>query len=116
MPFKNPSQRLRDIVDNIDAIEMFTTGMDLEAFASDRKTVYAVVRALGIVSEASTSAGPVERCPREYRHKSDQSIESVDAQAIGRGNGRIHRVTMRLWAASICCPVAVAVAWKCIVC
>ena len=31
MPFKNPSQRLRDIVDNIDAIEMFTTGMELEA-------------------------------------------------------------------------------------
>ena len=53
MPSKNPAQRLRDIVDNIDAIEVFTAGMELEAFAADRKTVYAVVRALEIVSEAS---------------------------------------------------------------
>ena len=53
MPSKNPAQRIRDIVDNIDAIEVFTAGMEFEAFAADRKTVYAVVRALEIVSEAS---------------------------------------------------------------
>jgi len=39
MPSKNPAQRLRDIVDNIDGIEMFTVGMELEAFAADRKTL-----------------------------------------------------------------------------
>ena len=50
---KNPAQRLCDIVDNIDAIEVFTAGMDFDAFAADRKTSYAVIRALEIVSEAS---------------------------------------------------------------
>jgi uncharacterized protein with HEPN domain len=49
---KKPAQRLRDIVENIDAVEVFTAKMDRAAFAADRKTVYAVVRALEIVSEA----------------------------------------------------------------
>jgi uncharacterized protein with HEPN domain len=53
MPSKNPAQRLRDIIDNIDAIEAFTAQLDFAAFRIDRKTVYAVVRALEIVSEAS---------------------------------------------------------------
>lgn len=52
MSSKNPSQRLRDIVDNIDAIEVFTAKMDLATLTADRKTLYAVVRALEIVSEA----------------------------------------------------------------
>lgn len=46
MPSKDPAQRLRDILENIDAIAVFTAGMDLAAFTADRKTVYAVVRAL----------------------------------------------------------------------
>ena len=53
MPSKNPAQRPRDIIDNIDAIEAFTAQLDFPAFRMDRKTVYAVVRALEIVSEAS---------------------------------------------------------------
>jgi uncharacterized protein with HEPN domain len=40
MPSRNPAQRLRDIVDNIDAIEAFTARSDQEAFARDQKTVY----------------------------------------------------------------------------
>jgi uncharacterized protein with HEPN domain len=39
MPSKNPAQRLRDIMDYIDAIEVFTATMDLPRFAADRKTV-----------------------------------------------------------------------------
>ena len=58
MPSKSAAQRLRDIVDNIDAIELFTTGMDVVVFAADRKTLYAVVRALEIVSEASRRLPP----------------------------------------------------------
>ncbi len=58
MPSKSPAQRLRDIVDNVDAIEAFTTGMDVAVFAADRKTLYAVVRALEIVSEASRWRSP----------------------------------------------------------
>ena len=37
----------------MDAIGAFTGGLDLQAFRADRKTVYAVVRALEIISEAS---------------------------------------------------------------
>jgi uncharacterized protein with HEPN domain len=53
MPSKNPAQRLADIIDNIDAVQGFTAGLDFPAFRADRKAVYAVVRALEIVSEAS---------------------------------------------------------------
>jgi uncharacterized protein with HEPN domain len=53
MPSKNPGQRLCDIIDNIDAIKAFTEQMDFEGFAANRKTMYAVVRALEIISEAS---------------------------------------------------------------
>ncbi len=61
MPSKKPAQRLRDILENIDAILLFASGMDYAAFAGDRKTVYAVIRALEIVSEAS------RRLPEELK-------------------------------------------------
>ena len=80
MPSKNPAQRLRDIVDNIDAIEMFTAGFDLAAFTADRKTVYAVVRALEIVSEAS------RRLPAEFRDR----LPEIDWPAIAAA-GNVHR-------------------------
>jgi uncharacterized protein with HEPN domain len=63
MPSKNPAQRLRDIVDNIDAIAEFTAKIDFAAFVADRKTVYAVVRALEIVSPA------LRRLPAEIRDR-----------------------------------------------
>ena len=53
MPSKNPAQRLSDIKDNVDAIAAFTAELDFQAFRVERKTVYAVVRALEIISEAS---------------------------------------------------------------
>jgi uncharacterized protein with HEPN domain len=53
MRFKNPGQRLRDIVENIDAIQVFTAGITFQDFVLDRKTVYAATRALEIISEAS---------------------------------------------------------------
>lgn len=46
MPSKSPAQRLKDIVDNIDAIAAFSVEVDFTSFRNDRKTVYAVVRAL----------------------------------------------------------------------
>ncbi len=63
MSSKNPAQRLRDILENIEAIEGFTTGMALEDFVRDRKTVYAVTRALEIISEAS------RRLPEQLRSR-----------------------------------------------
>jgi uncharacterized protein with HEPN domain len=52
-PSENPAQRLADILENTDAIQSFTANLDFDAFRADRKTVYAVVRALEIISEAS---------------------------------------------------------------
>jgi uncharacterized protein with HEPN domain len=53
MPSRNPAQRLRDILENIHVIEAFIAGLDFSGFVSDRKTVYAVTRALEIISESS---------------------------------------------------------------
>ena len=53
MPSKNSAQRLSDIIENIDAIGSFTAELNYPAFRADRKAVYAVVRALEIISEAS---------------------------------------------------------------
>ena len=80
MPSKSPAQRLRDIVDNIDAIEAFIDGLDLAMFKKDRKTVYAVVRALEIISEAS------RRLPGELRERHLQ----IDWPAIAAA-GNIYR-------------------------
>jgi len=58
MPSKNPAQRLRDILENIDLIGEFTRGLAYAGFVADTKTVYAVIRALEIVSEATRKLPP----------------------------------------------------------
>ena len=80
MPSKNPSQRLLDIVDNIDAIRAFIGGMALGAFAEDRKTVYAVIRALEIISEAS------RRLPVDFKNR----YSDIDWMAVGAA-GNVYR-------------------------
>jgi len=80
MPSKNPAQRLRDIIDNIDAIRAFTAGMSLADFASDRKTIYAVTRALEIISEAS------RRLPEELQLRHPE----IDWPAVAAA-GNIYR-------------------------
>jgi uncharacterized protein with HEPN domain len=76
MPSKNPAQRLSDIAENIDAIKEFIAGMDFETFAADRKTLYAVVRALEIVSEAS------RRLPAELKTRHPE-IDWIAVAAAG---------------------------------
>lgn len=44
---------LRDILDAIDKAAAFTQGMDFKQFCRDDKTIFAVVRALEVVGEAS---------------------------------------------------------------
>ena len=61
MSSKNPAQRLQDILENIDAIKAFLGDADLAKFTNDRKTLYAVTRALEIISEAS------RRLPEELK-------------------------------------------------
>ncbi len=63
MPSKNPAQRLRDILDNIDSIRTFTAQLDFSGFSRDSKTTYAVTRALEIISEAA------RRLPQDVRER-----------------------------------------------
>jgi uncharacterized protein with HEPN domain len=44
---------LNDIVEAISLIEEFTEGMTFEEFLSDRKTQFAVIRALEVIGEAA---------------------------------------------------------------
>jgi uncharacterized protein with HEPN domain len=44
---------LRDIAHHIDLATHFVAGLAYEAFAADTRTVYAVIRCLEIISEAS---------------------------------------------------------------
>ena len=44
---------LEDILESIESINSYITGMDLEIFSSDKKTVDAVVMNLIIIGEAS---------------------------------------------------------------
>jgi uncharacterized protein with HEPN domain len=80
MPSKNPAQRLADIIENVDAIEVFTAGIDFRTFRLDRKTVYAVVRALEIISEAS------RRLPNDLIHRHPE----IDWAAIAAA-GNVYR-------------------------
>lgn len=76
MPSKNPAQRLSDILDNISAVEVFTEGLTAESFAADRRTVYAVTRALEIISEAT------RRLPDELKMR-HPGIDWVAVAAAG---------------------------------
>jgi len=44
---------VEDILDSMNAIEEFVKGMDFEDFKKDRKTVFAVVRGIEIIGEAT---------------------------------------------------------------
>jgi uncharacterized protein with HEPN domain len=50
---RDPSDYLADIIDSIEKVESFVEGFDFENFSKDTKTIYAVVRALEIIGEAT---------------------------------------------------------------
>ena len=50
---RDSTQFLQDILEAIDDIEEFTKGMEFNEFSRDKKTVYAVMRALEIIGEAT---------------------------------------------------------------
>ncbi len=54
MPDRDWALRIADILDAIAAIEVFTAGMDYDAFAKDRKTIDAVLHNLVTIGEAAT--------------------------------------------------------------
>ena len=53
MPSDRIRQALLDIRENAELAQSFISGMSLEAFTADRRTYYATLRCLEIVSEAS---------------------------------------------------------------
>lgn len=53
MPSKSPLTALRDISHHIDLARNFVAGFEYDAFRSDERTVYAVIRCLEVISEAS---------------------------------------------------------------
>lgn len=80
MPFDSPSQRLREIIENILAIRDFVRGMDEGEFTANREKIYAVTRALEIISEAS------RRLPDDLKKRHP----AVDWRAIAAA-GNIYR-------------------------
>lgn len=54
---------LKDIINSMESIEKFVTGLDLEKFKEDDKTISAVIRKLEIIGEAT------KHIPSEIREK-----------------------------------------------
>jgi uncharacterized protein with HEPN domain/predicted nucleotidyltransferase len=50
---RNSTQLLQDILEAINDVEEFTRGMEFKEFSADKKTQYAVTKALEIIVEAS---------------------------------------------------------------
>ena len=65
MPSSDPVQRFSDIIENIEAIERDTAGMDLQGFAAADQTIRAVKYSLLVVSEAAVKLGDLaaDLCP-----------------------------------------------------
>jgi uncharacterized protein with HEPN domain len=80
MPSRKPAQRLQDILDNIEAVRSFVGYGSYEDLVRDRKTRYAVERALEIISEAS------RRLPDELRSRHPE----IDWRALA-GLGNVYR-------------------------
>jgi uncharacterized protein with HEPN domain len=80
MPSKDPGQRLQDILDNIEAIRRFISGMGFETFVEDQKTFYAATRALEMISGAS------RRLPEEVK----AAHANIDWKAVAAA-GNVYR-------------------------
>jgi len=57
VPSSDPAQRFGDIIENIERIERFTAGMELDRFAATEQTVIAVKYCLLMISEAAVKLG-----------------------------------------------------------
>jgi uncharacterized protein with HEPN domain len=55
---RDPAICLGDMLDYASDIQTFVNGMDAQAFANDRKTQYAVLRALEVIGEAAKRIPP----------------------------------------------------------
>jgi uncharacterized protein with HEPN domain len=67
---------LQDILHHVDLAERFVAGFDIDKFSADVRTVYATIRCLEIISEAS------RRLPEELKARHPQ-IEWKQMAAAG---------------------------------
>lgn len=81
MSSRRESQRLNDIIDNIDAIDLYLAGMAVEAFVADRKTIDASERCLERIIEATVKIGEA---------RMQEIAPTIPARAI-RGLGNMLR-------------------------
>jgi uncharacterized protein with HEPN domain len=63
MPSKDPKISFNEIKKNIELARQFVADLSLDDFLNDRKTFYAVIRALEVISEAS------RRLPESFKEK-----------------------------------------------
>jgi uncharacterized protein with HEPN domain len=65
VPFRDPIQRFTDIIDNIERILRFTSGLGLQGFAANEQAVLAVKYSLPIIGEAAAKRDEraVSLCP-----------------------------------------------------
>ncbi|HEX3487324.1 MAG TPA: HepT-like ribonuclease domain-containing protein, partial [Micropepsaceae bacterium] len=77
---RSPVQHIEDILDNIDLALEFARGYDFSTFVGDRRTFYAVTRALEIISESS------RRLPGELKAR----FPDIDWRGIAAA-GNIYR-------------------------
>ncbi|MDC7784554.1 DUF86 domain-containing protein [Rhodoplanes sp. TEM] len=90
MPSKSPLLALSGIATNISLARQFVAGLSFHDFRQDTKTLYAVIRCLEIVSEASRRLPPellarhpeipwvqIARAGNVYRHEYDGVREAM---------------------------------------
>jgi uncharacterized protein with HEPN domain len=91
VPSSDPVQRFSDIIENIEAIERFTAGMNLRGFAEADQTIRAIKYSLLVISEAATKLGDLAAnlCPsipwREIRglgNRLRHDYQSIDVVRI----------------------------------
>jgi uncharacterized protein with HEPN domain len=62
LPSRRQTRRFEEILENIELIERFVTGLDYAVFAGNKQVLYAVFHALLIISEAARKLqGDTER-------------------------------------------------------
>ncbi|HEY7243678.1 MAG TPA: HepT-like ribonuclease domain-containing protein [Xanthobacteraceae bacterium] len=57
MPSRRPAERIEEIIDNIEAIHRYTTGLDESGFIANTLVVDAVERCLSRIAEAAAKLG-----------------------------------------------------------
>ncbi len=63
MPSRDWKLRIQDILESIEAVEGYVSGMSFEEFMHDRRTIDAVVRRFTVIGEAANHV-PGEICTR----------------------------------------------------